>query len=113
MDYMKLAYAFQGDQMGNNEQEIQKAINLKCNQLRELLTEKNKMYGNSFFKTLDEYGNVLICVRIEDKLNRLKQIILNGEKDNETDERLIDTLMDLAGYAILSRVYIDNKFNER
>ena len=108
-DYMKLVYTFQGDQMGNNEQEIQKAINLKCNQLRELLTEKNKMYGNSFFKTLDEYGNVLICVRIEDKLNRLKQIILNGEKDNETDERLIDTLMDLAGYAILSRVYIDNK----
>ena len=79
---MKLAYTFQGDQMGNNEQEIQKAINLKCNQLRELLTEKNKMYGNSFFKTLDEYGNVLICVRIEDKLTRLKQIILNGEKDN-------------------------------
>lgn len=107
---MKLVYAFQGDQMGNNEQEIQKAINLKCNKLRDLLLEKNKMYGNSFFKTLDEYGNVLICVRIEDKLNRLKQIILNGEKDKETDERLIDTLMDLAGYAILSKVYIDNKF---
>ena len=73
-DYMKLAYTFQGDQMGNNEQEIQKAINLKCNQLRELLTEKNKMYGNSFFKTLDEYGNVLICVRIEDKLNNTEKI---------------------------------------
>lgn len=110
---MKLAYAFQGEQMVNNEQGMHEKINTKCNQLRALLLEKNKMYGNSFFKTLDEYGNVLICVRIEDKLNRLKQIILNGEKDNETDERLIDTLMDLAGYAILSRVYIDNKFNER
>ena len=59
-DYMKLVYTFQGDQMGNNEQEIQKAINLKCNQLRELLTEKNKMYGNSFFKTLDEYGSLYV-----------------------------------------------------
>lgn len=107
---MKLAYAFQGDQMGNNEQEIQKAINLKCNKLRDLLLEKNKMYGNSFFKTLDEYGNILICIRLEDKLNRLKQIILHGGRDDQTDERLIDTLMDLAGYAILSRVYIDNKF---
>ena len=75
---MKLAYAFQGDQMGNNEQEMHEKINTKCNQLRDLLLEKNKMYGNSFFKTLDEYGNVLICVRIEDKLNRLKQIILNS-----------------------------------
>lgn len=99
--------------MGNNEQEIQKAITRECDKLKDLLIAKNKMYGNSFFKTLDEYGDILICIRLEDKLNRLKQIILNGEKDNETDERLIDTLMDLAGYAILSRVYIDNKFNER
>lgn len=64
------------------------------------------MYGESFFKTLDEYGQVLICVRLEDKLNRLKQIILKGEKADKTDEKLKDTLMDLAGYAILSNIYV-------
>lgn len=84
----------------------QQIIKTECNNLQELLQQKNKMYGDSFFKTLDEYGEVLICVRLEDKLNRLKQIILKGEKDNKTDERLIDTLMDLAGYAILSKVYL-------
>lgn len=82
-----------------------KAIETECKGLQELLQQKNKMYGNSFFKTLDEYGEVLICVRLEDKLNRLKQIILKGEKDDKTDERLVDTLRDLAGYAILSIIY--------
>lgn len=86
--------------------DTQKAIETGCKGLQELLQQKNKMYGNSFFKTLDEYGEVLICVRLEDKLNRLKQIILKGEKTDKTDERLIDTLQDLAGYAILSEIYL-------
>lgn len=92
-----------------NKLEFQSKIIEECDKLKDLLIAKNKMYGNSFFKTLDEYGDILICIRLEDKLNRLKQIILNGVRDDQTDERLIDTLMDLAGYAILSRVYIDNK----
>lgn len=96
-----------------NKLEFQSKIIEECDKLKDLLIAKNKMYGNSFFKTLDEYGDILICIRLDDKLNRLKQIILNGVRDDQTDERLIDTLMDLAGYAILSRVYIDNKFNER
>lgn len=83
-----------------------KAIETECKELQELLQQKNKMYGDSFFKTLDEYGEVLICVRLEDKLNRLKQIILKGEKTDKTDERLIDTLQDLAGYAILSEIHL-------
>lgn len=87
----------------------QQIIKNECNNLQELLQQKNKMYGNSFFKTLDEYGEVLICVRLEDKLNRLKQIILKGEKDDKTDERLVDTLRDLAGYAILSKIYLQAK----
>lgn len=86
--------------------EIQPAIDNECSNLNSMLIMKNQMYGNSFFKTLDEYGLSLICVRLEDKLNRLKQIILKGEKTDKTDERLVDTLMDLAGYAILSKIYI-------
>lgn len=88
-----------------NEQEI----NEQCTNLKNILLTKNKMYGNSFFKTIDEYGQILICVRIEDKLNRLKQIILKGENDKQTDERLADTILDIAGYAILSKVYLSRK----
>lgn len=88
--------------------EIKSAIENECSNLKSMLVMKNQMYGNSFFKTLDEYGLSLICVRLEDKLNRLKQIILNGKNDNKTDERLIDTLLDIAGYAVLSKIYINS-----
>lgn len=88
-------------------QEIQNKIIKTCDELKKLLIEKNKMYGNSFYETLREYGNSLVCVRIEDKLNRLKQIILKGQKDEQTDERVIDTAMDLAGYAILSKIFFE------
>lgn len=84
-------------------------ITEECINLGEMLKQKNKMYGNSFFKTLDEYGQILICVRIEDKLNRLKQIILKGENDKQTDERLTDTILDIAGYAILAKAYLSRK----
>lgn len=90
------------------KKDFKNEIGKECDKLKELLIAKNKMYGDSFFKTLGEYGNALICVRIEDKLNRLKQIILNGEKDGETDERLLDTITDLAGYAVLSKVYLNS-----
>ena len=88
---------------------FQKELDDELKDLNSMLITKNQMYGNSFFKTLDEYGQVLICVRLEDKINRLKQILLKGEKDDKTDERLIDTLMDLAGYAILSKIYINGQ----
>ena len=88
-----------------SEQEIQDRIIKGCDELKKLLIEKNKMYGNSFYETLHEYGNSLVCVRIEDKLNRLKQIILKGKNDEKTDERIIDTAMDLAGYAILTKIF--------
>lgn len=96
--------------MDKNEVEsIKEEITKSCDEIKELLITKNKMYGNSFFKTLNEYGNSLICVRIEDKLNRLKQIILKGKKDERTDERLIDTIKDLAGYAILSKIFLNHR----
>lgn len=88
-----------------SEQEIQDKIIKSCDELKKLLIDKNKMYGNSFYETLHEYGNSLVCVRIEDKLNRLKQIILKGKNDEKTDERIIDTAMDLAGYAILTKIF--------
>lgn len=95
------------------QKDFKNEICKECDKLKELLIAKNKMYGDSFFKTLDEYGSSLICVRIEDKLNRLKQIILNGVEDFKTGERLVDTLTDIAGYALLSKIYLNNQNNQK
>ena len=50
---MKLAYAFQGDQMGNNEQEMHEKINTKCNQLRD--DRKNELLNNINLFYIKEY----------------------------------------------------------
>ena len=67
--------------------------------------EKNADYGNSFKKTRDEFGAMTICIRLTDKLERLKSILKSG-KQNVLSENIKDTLLDLATYATMELVEI-------
>lgn len=70
----------------------------------DLVEKKNKDYGNSFDKTLEEYGDTAYFLRIEDKLSRLKSL---SKKDAAVvDESIEDTLKDIIGYTLLM---INNK----
>ena len=40
--------------------------------MTELYERKNKDYGNSFDKTLNEFGIVAGLIRLNDKMNRVK-----------------------------------------
>lgn len=73
-----------------------------CKDLNELYQRKNADYGDSFGKSYQEYGMVMACIRLEDKLNRLKS--LTGQEAKVADESIEDTLMDLANYAIMTLV---------
>lgn len=64
--------------------------------------KKNSDYGNSVHKTFEEFGLTSFLVRLSDKLNRA--ITLNKKEAAVADERLEDTLMDLANYAVLALV---------
>lgn len=88
---------------------LKNKIEKSCDELKNLLIEKNLKYGNSFFKTADEYGKSVLILRIDDKLNRLKQLILKNETDDMIGENVQDTLIDIAGYAILAKMYLDNR----
>lgn len=77
----------------------------ECEELKKLLISKNKDYGNSYDKTLNEYGRNIGLIRIEDKLNRLKNLILS-EEEMRTEESIIDTVFDIAGYAVLFSIYL-------
>lgn len=74
----------------------QDAIVRKCDELKSLLLEKNRKYGNSALSPLRVFSKAdaveQILVRIDDKLNRIKN------RQNDEDE---DVIMDLAGYLIL------------
>lgn len=68
----------------------------KCNELKQLLLEKNRKYANSALEPARIFSRAntveQILVRIDDKLNRIK---------NRQDDEDEDVIMDLAGYLIL------------
>lgn len=77
-----------------------------CKELNELYDLKNRKYGNSFSKTYAEYGPAMLCIRLDDKLQRAKQLLLHGEAGTN-DESIIDTLKDLANYAMMGIMELD------
>jgi hypothetical protein len=76
-----------------------------CQELNALYDRKNKDYGDSFSKSYTEYGMSMPCIRLEDKLNRLKSLTKNNTQE-VNDESIEDTLMDLANYAIMTLIEI-------
>ena len=79
-----------------------------CNQLNAIYERKNHDYGDSFAKSYREYGMTMPCIRLEDKLNRLKALVKSGSAQ-VTDESLRDTLLDLANYAIMTVLEMDSE----
>ena len=68
---------------------------------------KNADYGNSFDKTLNEFGLVASVVRLNDKMERIKSLIKSDAK--VLDEKIDDTLLDMANYAVLTLLWLRNK----
>ena len=78
-----------------------------CDDIRDLLLKKNRAYGNSALEPIRVFSKANSCeqilVRIDDKLNRIKQGV-NFLEDE-------DVLQDLIGYLILLKVW--KKLNEK
>ena len=80
-----------------------------CKELNTIYIAKNHDYGDSFGKSYKEYGAIMAAIRLEDKLNRFKTLIKNDAKVN--DESLIDTLKDMANYALMSVIEMESEAN--
>lgn len=84
--------------------DTQKEITAVCNEIRDLLLEKNRKYGDSalnpkrIFSKADAVEQ--IKVRLDDKISRLMN------QQNDDDE---DVVMDLMGYLVLLRVALKRK----
>ena len=79
-----------------------------ANSLGELYEQKNKCYNNSFGDTYKKLGIISAVTRISDKYNRLCNLATNPDIDN-LGESIEDTLKDLASYAIMTLIELDNK----
>ena len=79
--------------------DTQLVIRETCDEIKELLIEKNRKYGDSAInpiRILSKSSNTeQILVRIDDKLNRIKNM------QHDEDE---DVITDLIGYLILYKV---------
>lgn len=90
-----------------NLEEISKEDQFKAiteNMLKTFVA-KNSDYGNSFEQSCDTFGTVAAVVRMNDKMNRINTLY-NNTKIARVDEKLEDTLLDLANYCILTVMYI-------
>ena len=77
----------------------------KCNDLKDLLLDKNDAYGDSALNPVGIFSRLkateAIKIRLDDKLKRIANVGVNDETE--------DTLMDCAGYMILLMIAIDNE----
>lgn len=82
-----------------NVQEFRKIVE----EMVETYKKKNLDYGDSFASSIEEWGPVAGLVRIQDKFNRAKNLLMSG-RTPEVEESVADTLTDLANYAIMLRM---------
>lgn len=74
-----------------------------CRDINALYQRKNHDYGDSFAEFYAEFGLISTCMRLTDKLKRLKSFA-KGQRMQVKDESVMDTLVDLANYAIMTLV---------
>lgn len=90
-----------------NEKLVQEHQELTA-QLNWLYKVKNAKYGDSFGKKVRKRGLMSALDRMEDKWNRLENLIENNEDGSDTDESLEDTLIDLANYCLMTIMEINH-----
>lgn len=76
------------------------------NYLHQMYIAKNHDYGDSVHDTYMKYGITSFLVRLEDKLNRARTI--SSKSQMVEDEKLKDTLLDMANYAILAVLELED-----
>lgn len=76
-----------------------------CNELNFTYECKNADYGDSFGKSFTEFGLISAVVRMNDKMERIKQ--LSRGKGAKVEESIEDSLLDLANYCIMTVIEMD------
>ena len=71
-----------------------------CDRIHETCIKKNHDYGNSASDLYKKFGLISYVVRMNDKMSRINSLI---NKETEVkDEKITDTLLDLANYCLLA-----------
>lgn len=85
----------------------EKLFRQKVEKLTKVYIAKNRDYGDSFSQSLDKFGIIASLVRMGDKMNRIDS--LYDKPTTEVDESLVDSLEDLANYAIMTAIWLEKQ----
>lgn len=108
-------------QVNSSSNELVKSFKGITSKMAETYEKKNHDYGNSFDKSLDKFGLIASVVRLGDKMNRIESLTRKTVQNPEypsisvkdanlvKDESIRDTLLDMANYAIMTVMWMDNQ----
>lgn len=104
-EYFKVVSSI--DEKEEKSENITISFNTLLDQIKDTHERKNHDYGDSFTKSMDEFGMTAAAIRLTDKLSRFKALINSEAKVK--DESIEDTLLDMASYAIMTVEYLKKK----
>jgi hypothetical protein len=85
-----------------------------CKMLNDIYRRKNSDYGDSFGETYRKLGIISAVTRLTDKYNRLVSLSTKDKSEQlVNDESITDTLVDMANYAIMTIIEINNERSEK
>lgn len=82
-----------------------------CKKLNQVYKAKNHDYGNSFGDTYKKLGIISAVTRLSDKMNRLMSLAVSHDAQVK-DEKIEDTLLDMANYAIMTLIELGYEVDE-
>lgn len=102
MDYFGSRIDSRSSAISEKVTDTQLEIAAVCDEIKNLLIDKNRKYGDSAMNPVRIFSKTdsteQLKVRIDDKLNRLKNL-----QEDETE----DTVTDLIGYLILLKIKLN------
>lgn len=82
-----------------------------CQKLNAVYKAKNHDYGDSFGDTFKKLGIISAVTRLSDKMNRLMSLAVTHDAQVK-DEKIEDTLLDMANYAIMTLIELGYEVDE-
>lgn len=82
---------------------------LYTQEMIETYVRKNHDYGNSYERGFKKFGPVQLLSRIDEKNDRLFQLLYNKKRSQVTDEKISDTLTDMAIQCLVLRGFMEQK----
>lgn len=79
---------------------LEEAFEAVCTEMNELFVKKHKDYGKGNILDTGELG---IAFRVNDKLNRIKNILASGKKPE--NESMDESWIDIGVYAVIAMMW--------